>query len=50
LLKKNQWTDDHQAFHDFYYKRLKYDFKKEWHAKHNQPFPRIDRCAPLLDT
>jgi hypothetical protein len=39
LLKKNQWTPDHQAFHDFYYKRLKYDFKKEWHAKHNQPLP-----------
>jgi hypothetical protein len=39
LLRKPQWTDDHQAFHDFYYKRLKYDFKKEWHAKHNVPLP-----------
>jgi hypothetical protein len=27
LLRKKQWTPDHQAFHDFYVDRLKYDFK-----------------------
>ena len=39
LLSKKEWTPDHQAFHDFYYERLKYDFKKEWHDKHNAPLP-----------
>ena len=39
LLRKMHWTDDHQEFHDFYYARLKYDFKKEWHDKHNVPLP-----------
>jgi hypothetical protein len=32
LLRKKHWTDDHQAFHDFYYERLKYDFKGDWEA------------------
>jgi len=39
LLKNNQWTPDHQAFHDFYVDGLKYDFKKEWHDKHKVPLP-----------
>jgi hypothetical protein len=38
LLKKTEWTvDGHQEFHDFYYERLKYDFRGEWDAKHNGP-------------
>jgi hypothetical protein len=32
LLSKKQWTPDHQAFHDFYVGRLKYDFKGHWEA------------------
>jgi hypothetical protein len=32
LLTKKEWTDDHQAFHDYYYERLKYDFKGHWEA------------------
>ena len=39
LLGKNGWTPDNQGFHDYYYERLKYDFKKEWHDKHNVPLP-----------
>jgi hypothetical protein len=36
LLGKNQWTPDHQAFHDFYYERLKYDFKGDWEANQRE--------------
>ena len=35
LLRKNHWTPDHQAFHDFYYERLKYDFRGDWERVHN---------------
>jgi len=34
LLGKKPWTPDHQEFHDFYYERLKYDFKKDWERVH----------------
>ncbi len=27
-------TDDHRPFLDFHVGRLKYDFKKKWHAKY----------------
>ena len=33
LLRNSTWTDGHQEFHDFYYRELKYDFRKEWEAK-----------------
>ena len=39
LMSRKKWTADHQEFHDFYYARLKYDFKKEWHTKHNIALP-----------
>ena len=35
LLRKNQWTPDLDAFHDFYYERLKYDFRGDWERVHN---------------
>jgi hypothetical protein len=35
LLAKKEWTPDHQAFHDFYVDRLKYDFGGEWERVHN---------------
>ena len=35
LLAKNQWTADHQEFHDFYVARLKYDFRGDWERVHN---------------
>ena len=39
MLSKKPWKDDHQAFHDFYVGRLKYDFRGEWHARYNVPLP-----------
>jgi hypothetical protein len=30
LLRKKEWTPDHQEFHDFYMDRLKYDFRGHW--------------------
>ena len=33
LLRNSTWTDGHQEFHDFYYRELKYDFRREWMAK-----------------
>jgi hypothetical protein len=48
LLGKRRWTPDHQAFHDFYVDRLKYDFKKDWDEEEKPPtLPMSDEWPSL---